>query len=411
MKLLAYIFMFAFALMCASGADSATGGAASSNTPSGPVSGTPAPAAVTPTASGTPLPQTVGQWICAAALAGIVGGLLFFSLHRARKRHNRDAKDLTSAQLGIIAVAVGGALAFGGAMLSKHDPILDLIVAAVTSVLVIQIAETLRSHHLTKRMQSLERALDSETTYSRMDDQLNDLEELSGLLQKHPRARPLFDEFLADAYNGLHDSLESFSTGTISVDDTARELTFNKDCLQHLAQREVWAVSYQDGTFWDEPEGKDFLSLHDEKIRKGVVIHRIFLLTNKELAEQREIIRAQVARKIECRILLLESASGKDVQPEDFVIYDEAFVRAANLVAEGPTTTLKRAVLSCDARKVRDYLQKRNDFKTRSEPAADVLARPIPVPVALPSERVGIASEIAPAKQPSKPSVGSGNSP
>lgn len=319
--------------------------------------------------------------MCAAILVGIAVGLVLFSLLRTRRSRGRDEKELTAAQLGVIAIAVGASFGFGGAMLSTHDPILDLIVAAVASVLVIQLAETLRTHHLSKRMQSLERALDSETTYSRLDDQLNHLTDLSSLLRKHPEARSSFDEFLDDAYHRLTDSLESLAAGTINVEDPARELTFNKDCLQHLGQKEVWAISYQDGTFWDDPEGKDFLSLHDEKIKAGVLIHRIFLLTNKELIEQKAIIESQIARKIQCRILLRDSTSGKDIHPEDFVIYDETFVRAAKLVAEGPTTTLKRAVLSCDARRVRHYLQKRNDFKTRSEPAEDVLKRAINLPV------------------------------
>jgi hypothetical protein len=326
------------------------------------------------------LPQSIGQWFCAAALAGIIAGVVIFLLYRSRKSNAKDAADLSSAQLGVIAVAVGAAFGFGGAMLSSHDPVLDLIVAAVASVLVIQLAETLRSHQLTRRMQSLERALDSETTYAWLDEQLNDLAEFSGLLRKHPGARSLFDEFLAESYGALADSLESLSTGTINVNDTARELTFNKDCLLHLAHKEVWAVSYQDGSFWDDPEGKDFLLLHDEKIKADVVIHRIFVLTEEELAAQKPTIVAQMARKIQCRILLLDSESGRDFEPEDFVVYDETFVRAANLVKEGPTTTLKRAVLSCDPRKVRAYLQKRNDFKTRSEPAADVFARPMPPP-------------------------------
>jgi len=331
--------------------------------------------AADPPAEHSALPHDGLQWFFAAIIVGIVASGLILFLHRTRNSRSSDAKQLTSAQLGILAVAVGAVLGFAGAMLSKHDPILDLIVAAVTSVLVIQIAETLRSHHLSKRMQSLERALDAESTYSRMDTQLNALETLSTVLHRHPNAGPLFSEFLGDAYNKLNDSLDLLSDGTIRVNNTARELTFNKDCLQHLANHEVWAVSYEDGTFWDDPEGRDFLDLHDEKIKSGVTIHRIFLLKREEIEQQRSIIEAQMARKIDCRILLLDSASNADLQPEDFVIYDEVFVRSATRVTEGPTTTLKYAILSCDQRKVRDYLQKRSDFKTRSEPALNVLER------------------------------------
>lgn len=375
MNLTTFLFILIVAGASARGAEAA-GGQGSSNLP--PNAAAVMHSSVSVTQSGMQLPQSISQWVCAAVLIGIVCGLLFFLLHRSRKSHSNDAKELTSAQLGVIAVAVGASFGFGGAMLSKHDPILDLIVAAVVSVLVIQIAETLRSHHLSKRMQSLERALDSATTYARLDHQLNHLAAVSSLLQKHPGARPLFDEFLADAYNELNDSLELFSAGTINVNDPARELTFNKDCLLHLAHKEVWAISYQDGPFWDEPEGKDFLALHDEKITAGVTIHRVFLLKNDEIANQKAIIEAQIEKRIHCRILLLDSPSNHGVKPEDFVVYDEVFVRAANLVAEGPTTTLKEAVLSCDTRKVRLYLQKRNDFKTRSEPAEDVFKRLVP---------------------------------
>jgi hypothetical protein len=106
--------------------------------------------------------------------------------------------------------------------------------------------------------------------------------------------------------------------------------------------------------------------------------------------------------KIQCRILLLDSETNKaDVQPEDFVVYDETFVRAATLVTEGPTTTLKRAVLSCDPRKVRHYAQKRNDFKTRSEPAEAVFKR-LDAALAQPASDALVPTPAKPAKAPEK---------
>jgi hypothetical protein len=325
--------------------------------------------------SGTVLPESASQWILAAIIVGITSAFVLFALHWARSYRTSEWKEFNSGQLGVLAIAIGAASGLVGAIVSGHERVLDLICAGITSVLVVQIGETLRSHHHTKRMQSLERALDSDFTYEKINSQLDVLERLRSVRQRFPAARPFFEEFLAHTYDALADSIGSLSEGTVRVNDTSRELTFNKDCLDHLAKHEVWAVSFEDGTFWNDPEGKDFLSVHEAKIKAGVAIHRIFVLRDDEVDGQRQIIECQIAMKIHCRILLIGKNRNSDLIPEDFVIYDDRFVRAATRVTTGPTTTLKHAILSCESRMVREYLEKRNIYKTLSEPAVDVLKR------------------------------------
>jgi hypothetical protein len=70
--------------------------------------------------------------------------------------------------------------------------------------------------------------------------------------------------------------------------------------------------------YWDAPEGKDFLALHDEKIKNGMTIHRIFLLKDIEVLSQKAIIQCQMERKIECRILLLDRHANSGISAGRF---------------------------------------------------------------------------------------------
>jgi hypothetical protein len=193
------------------------------------------------------------------------------------------------------------------------------------------------------------------------------------------------------------DVLKLLERGTIRIDDEARELTANKDFLYQLPHNHVWAVSYQDQTFWDDPEGKDFLKAHVEKMTQGVMIHRIFILSTDELASQKTVIEEQQTKGVECYILEENTLrQGGNVPPEDFVIYDDRYVRFAELTGVGPTTTLKHATLTCDPERVRQYQTKLNYFRTRSMNAKDVYE--IHVSPQTPSPGPGAAneSEIAP---------------
>jgi hypothetical protein len=316
------------------------------------------PVAMPQAAFGTP------DWTLIAVAFGAAIGVVISLFWLIRQKSGRLA--IPKPALALISIFIGFIVGVLCAYFSKHDLVVDIIAGLTTTIFTIQIGEMHANSSMSGKILSLERALDSSATYDRMNSILNSLETIKQLKSQSSEAAPFFEEALSNCFTKLNRSLTRVAIGEISIDDTSRELTTNKDFLLKLPRKEVCAVSYQDEMFWDAPEGADFLKAHREVILHGRAIHRIFMLNKDGASSQRETIRKQMEVGVKCYIVLEES-----ILPhyhEDFVLYDNKYVRFARLSSESQVAPLyKIATLTMESSRVTEYVEKWNYLRSKSQ--------------------------------------------
>lgn len=328
------------------------------------------------------------QWLMLAVLAGIIAGIVISLYLWAKERRSIDARSFTSAHLAVFAALLGVIFGLLGAIFSKkNEPLLDVIVACVSGIFVIQIGEILRHHSVSKKMQSLERALDSEMAFSYIHAELDFLESIRNVKARFKKAVRFIEEIHIDSYNRFHRKLHSLAQGIVEIDEVTRELSTNNEFLRELPSRFVRAVSYLDGHFFQTPEGKKLLNTQSELVKNGIANTRIFILTGDPLKDPTvdDIMQQGNEYKITCLVVTEATLRAKHFAPEDFVIYDDIYVRRAQWVGYGgstPITPLKTAVLLCGTEDIKQYEDKWVSFEMCSEPADKFFA---PTKVVTPS--------------------------
>jgi hypothetical protein len=222
---------------------------------------------------------------------------------------------------------------------------------------------------MSQKIGSLERALDSKTTFERIDSILNNMGSINEIKTHYPEATTFIHDALNVSFSRLNISLALIAGGEIRIDDTSRELTTNKEFLLTLPSRHIFAVSYQDEQFWNAPEGADFLEAHRKAIALGRTIHRIFLLEKEAAIGQQATISKQMELGVACHIVVKENVGA--AYHEDFVLYDNRFVRFARLENESVTAEHKVATLTSEPARVTHYVTKWEYLKSKSTPATD----------------------------------------
>ncbi|MBK8810459.1 MAG: hypothetical protein IPN69_06945 [Acidobacteria bacterium] len=192
------------------------------------------------------------------------------------------------------------------------------------------------------------------------------------LKTQHPDCLDFFEWKERKIFDATIPKLDELSAKHIVIDDEYYELIANKQFLTRLPKINVRAISYQDNGFWDEPAGKDFLKAHSEMINKNVRITRIFILSEEEIVSQRRVIEQQLTMKIEVKIAEKAKLSAKEL--EDFVIYDDNYVRYAKLITVTETNTLKHATLTVDTNQVKGFIDKFNSLYAKSVEATEFYA-------------------------------------
>ena len=170
-------------------------------------------------------------------------------------------------------------------------------------------------------------------------------------------------------FESMIPKLQQLAQRQVVIDKESKELTTNTDFLLKIPDQRVRAVSYQDGGFWDEPEGQNFLQAHVTSIAKNIHISRIFILDEDEFTTQRAVIESQADMGITVRVI--DARKLKESEREDFVIYDENYVRFAKLHEDTGTNTLKHATLIVDTDKVKDFIERYESLYARSMDATD----------------------------------------
>ena len=266
--------------------------------------------------------------------------------------------------LTIYSVALGVIVTLLMIIWSNGDKIVDIVGGMTVTILTLQISELWRHRQLAPRLSSLERAATNDVLYKILVNQIDAVEQINLLKGQYPRSSSFVEERLNEAFGRLGDVLQTLCQGRINIDKEWRELTSNTDFLLQLPERSVRAVSYQDEEFWDEPEGVKFLNAHKKVLDERVQVARIFILPESHLDGQRELIMRQVGLGISCYIIMEEKLDQQF--REDFVLYDDCYVRFAQLVAHTATNTLKHATLTRESDKLREYVDKYEYLEARS---------------------------------------------
>ena len=308
----------------------------------------------------------------AVVAIGIIAGLViaFFSAIRGRRS---GLIPVSRVQLAGASILLGLVMSVMCGYFGNHDLLQDIIAGCVVAILVVQVGEVLRHEASAEKLVSLERALDEKETFSRVNKQLDYLDSIDGVVAEHPKLRPFAEEVLAQSFSQLNTKLDALSKAAVVVDQVHRELTINKDFLEQLPDEFVHAVSYEDETFWDEPQGRDFLDAHRSIIKKGRKIKRIFILKKDKAKDQSATIRVQYELGVECSIVYEEK-----LQPmycRDFVLYDDKYVRFGETIMYTHENALKKATLSADETLVADYAEKFAFLAAQSESAITFFAK------------------------------------
>ncbi len=260
-------------------------------------------------------------------------------------------------KLTIFSVALGSAVSVVLTLFSHghEDFVTDATAGLAVAILTFQISELWHHRKLSPQLASLERVLKDPEFFDTVTETIDLWEQTRDIKRKNPRCADFYVEKEAELFGKMVSELKSLSRGDIKIENEARELAANRDFLLKLPERKVCAISYQDDSFWVEEPGKKFLAAHKVAIHAKVEITRIFILDAAALVTQKSVIQNQIDLGINCQVV--NEASIPAVYREDFVIYDDKYVRFAKLVAQTQQTTLKTATLTSDRDTVGHYRQ------------------------------------------------------
>lgn len=277
---------------------------------------------------------------------------------------------------GIISLAIAVTVGFLGEKyldLEKHAIIILSIVAAL---LTFQIAELHHRYSLSKELSTI-----GDEQRSLTDTQKNLLREIDSIKKDNEVARafeplraigwrdqvdalaaiaPSVDHRWAhsleegallkwkrtDIFNAMLDSLKSLADGDLLIESPEKELITNGEFLATLSRRTFRAVSYQDEEFWATDAGKAFLAIHSAAIARHVDLERIFIVERSREDELKPVFAIQKRIGISVRVVFKDQLSRHAESVQDFVVYDDRYVRFAKL-KDRPTNAIdKVATLS-----------------------------------------------------------------
>jgi hypothetical protein len=290
---------------------------------------------------------------------GLGIGLVFWA-----RKWTCERKDFPKSIWAIMSILFGIVVAVLFALPTQHDFTIDVIAGLCSTIVCLQIGEILGRSFLSEKLKPLERALDSEISYGRINSILSNLEQIKQKWFKCAEAAPFVEETLSNYFGSLHSNLDLVERGEVRI-DSVREPKANREFLLKLPSKDVFAVSYQDEDFWGQPEGKTFLEAHLTAKKQGCTIHRIFVLKKSVALSQKAAIENQINLGVDCRIVIEEDIPRE--YHEDFVLYDNKYARYAEQI----NAQSKVAWLTGDANRVKRYFEKWGYLESRSQTAEE----------------------------------------
>lgn len=261
----------------------------------------------------------------------------------------------------VVSVAIGITSAWAAELIT-HEGALRLIIGMLAGVAALQLGELWQVHARTPLLSKLEEILTAPALYRQVETMVEANSRIALLTNRHEVCRRLFEMRRDDCLSTTTIAMQELAGGRLSVSDPDQQYKFAVD-LVGLARHSVRAVSYRDEEFWTLLPGARYLELNEKLIAGSGVVQRVFVLESEaKIIAQRSVIETHASKKIEAYVLLPQEQRPAD--REDFVLYDDSFVRFAQPIEyEG---SKKRATLSLDEVDVRRYADKFQDLLLRS---------------------------------------------
>jgi hypothetical protein len=227
--------------------------------------------------------------------------------------------------------------------------------AVLESAALAEVAATLA------QMSSPEPEPDGSGVRSLINTLLRCSENLHDLSSQHPACQRLLADRLTTLCREMGLALRDLSAGEITVNPDG-EIMFAIDCLA-LASKSLKAVSYEEDEFWTQPQGERYFQEQKALLAKdGFEIRRLFVVksdASPDLKEAyRKVIEEQLTARISVGVIQLPATERLASKLEDFVVYDESYVRYAHADAMNDDRGLaKTATLSLDRQLAERYLE------------------------------------------------------
>lgn len=261
----------------------------------------------------------------------------------------------------IIGAAVTIAVIFAAELIDQQIIALRIIMGLTAGIITLQLGDVWEAHARTPRLAKLEEALTDPVLYERLQTIIDANTESHRLAAHNHTCEALFRERREQALADATIVMQEIAKGKLRVADPDRQYSLAVD-LVGLAKSSVKAVSYRDEDFWRMKAGTRYLEFNRALIARHGTVQRVFVLSEDALISQRSVIETHVAMGIEGHIL--PPANQQPPDSEDFVVYDDEFVRFAEpLEFEG---SAKQATLSVDSTDVARYNRKFSELLLRS---------------------------------------------
>jgi hypothetical protein len=242
------------------------------------------------------------------------------------------------------------------------EQLIPIIGGLISTVLSLELGQLFRSYQLTPKLTVLEKSLADSHLYDSFARIISSREALENHLRVYPLCKQFFQERLDSTYARSVAEWQELANGLIVVDDPQRELTWTSDILC-IAKTSIRAVSFGDEDYWPRPEGQAYLREQAVLIKRGITIHRVFIVERAKIDSQLDIICRQ-ANEFGIHTYVVYADRLRAEECEDFVIYDDYAVRYARRADNAGT--LKVATLSIVPEEARRYINKYNSLQRRS---------------------------------------------
>jgi hypothetical protein len=244
-----------------------------------------------------------------------------------------------------------------------NDNAMQIALGLLTGIAALQLSELWQMHARTPLVAELEQALTDESLYEPMKKIMAASKRIP---DKVPRGHPchrLFEERKRSAVDQGANIVEELANGRLVVSDPDQQFKFAIDLLA-LATKHVQAISFRDEDFWESEAGERYLDLNQKLVKREGEVERIFVLDSDESVEA---WRPEIERHMRLGVkvyILPPNRKGPDDE-QDFVIYDDRFVRKADPVEKSGSR--KRATLSVVSVEVNEYRQLFQNLAYRSQ--------------------------------------------
>jgi hypothetical protein len=270
----------------------------------------------------------------------------------------------------LLSVIIGtiGALC---APLVSHEHLLEVAIGLLAGIAALQVGELWQFHARTPKLTRLEEVLSDEILYNHVETIITANAEIEKLATTQQILGSRFRRERERCLESARSTLEELSRGKIRIVDPDAQYKVALD-LAASARKSIKTVSYADEEFWTLEAGKRYLDYNESLVKNGGVVQRVFVFDDESsLLAQKDMIQQHIDKGLD--IWILPTARMRPADREDFVIYDDIFVRYARPVEFGGSK--KEATLEVTPSVRAEFTNRFENLLLRSVPASKYLGQ------------------------------------